>query len=66
MVNEGIITDEQLQAALDAKKNDNTPGKFFGDYVVELGFVTDVQFGQVLARKNNLTFVDLDAGFPKP
>ncbi|MBP0957980.1 MAG: Flp pilus assembly complex ATPase component TadA [Oscillospiraceae bacterium] len=60
MVNEGIITDEQLQAALDAKKNDNTPGKFFGDYVVELGFVTDVQFGQVLARKNNLTFVDLD------
>lgn len=60
MVNEGIITEEQLQATLDAKKNDNTPGKFFGDYVVELGYVTDVQFGQVLARKNNLTFVDLD------
>ncbi|MGN0666747.1 MAG: GspE/PulE family protein [Huintestinicola sp.] len=60
MVNEGIITEEQLQTALDAKKNDNTPGKFFGDYVVELGYVTDVQFGQVLARKNNLTFIDLD------
>ncbi|MCM1523987.1 MAG: GspE/PulE family protein [Ruminococcus sp.] len=60
MVNEGIITEEQLQNVLDAKKNDNTPGKFFGDYIVELGYVTDVQFGQVLARKNNLTFVDLD------
>ena len=60
MVNNGIITDEQLQQVLDAKKNDNTPGKFFGDYVVELGFVTDVQFAQVLSRKQNIPFVDLD------
>ena len=35
MVNEGIITEEQLQNVLDAKKNDNVPGKFFGDYVIE-------------------------------
>ncbi len=60
MVNNGIITEEQLQNVLDAKKNDNTPGKFFGDYVVELGYVTDVQFGQVLSRKQNIPFVDLD------
>ncbi|MGN0642014.1 MAG: GspE/PulE family protein [Huintestinicola sp.] len=60
MVNEGIITEEQLQNVLDAKKNDNTPGKFFGDYVIELGYVTDVQFGQVLSRKQNIPFVDLD------
>ena len=60
MVNEGIITEEQLQAVLDAKKNDNTPGKFFGDYVIELGYITDVQFGQVLSRKQNIPFVDLD------
>ena len=60
MVNEGIITEEQLQNVLDAKKNDNVPGKFFGDYVIELGYVTDVQFGQVLSRKQNIPFVDLD------
>lgn len=60
MVNNGIITEEQLQNVLDAKKNDNTPGKFFGDYVVELGYVTDKQFGQVLSRKQNIPFVDLD------
>ena len=60
MVNNGIITDEQLNQVLEAKKNDNTPGKFFGDYVVELGFVTDVQFAQVLSRKQGIPFVDLD------
>ena len=60
MVNEGIITEEQLQNVLDAKKNENVPGKFFGDYIVELGYVTDVQFGHVLAKKLNVPFVDLD------
>lgn len=60
MVNEGIITEEQLQNVLDAKKNENVPGKFFGDYIIELGYVTDVQFGKVLARKLNVPFVDLD------
>lgn len=60
MVNEGIITEEQLNNVLEAKKNDNVPGKFFGDYIIELGYVTDVQFGQVLARKLNIPFIDLD------
>jgi len=60
MVNNGIITEEQLAEVLEAKKNDNVPGKFFGDYVVELGYVTDKQFGQVLSRKQNIPFVDLD------
>lgn len=60
MVNEGIITEEQLQNVLDAKKNENVPGKFFGDYVIELGYVTDVQFGMVLARKLNVPFIDLN------
>ncbi len=60
MVNEGIITEQQLQTVLDAKKKDNVPGKYFGDYVVELGFVTDVQFAQVLARKLSVPYVDLN------
>ena len=36
MVNEGIITEEQLQNELYAKKNDNVTGKFYGDYVIEM------------------------------
>lgn len=60
MVNEGVITEEQLQHVLDVKKEENVPGKFFGDYVIELGYVTDVQFAQVLAKKLNVPFVDLN------
>lgn len=60
MVNEGIITEEQLQAVLDRKKEENTPGKYFGDYVIEMKYVTDVEFGQVLAKKLNVPFIDLN------
>ncbi len=60
MVNEGIITELQLQQVLDAKKEENITGKYFGDYVIELGFVTDVEFGQVLAKKLNVPFIDLN------
>ncbi len=60
MVNEGIITEQQLQHVLDVKKEENTPGKYFGDYVIELGYVTDVQFGQALAKKLSVPFVDLN------
>ncbi len=60
MVNEGIITEQQLQHVLDTKKEQNTAGKYFGDYVIELGYVTDVQFGQALAKKLNVPFIDLN------
>ena len=60
MVNEGIITEEQLQNVLDKKKEENTPGKYFGDYVIELGYVSDVEFGKILAKKLNVNFIDLN------
>ena len=60
MVNEGIITEQQLQHVLDVKKEENVPGKYFGDYVIELGYVTDVEFAQVLARKLNVPYIDLN------
>ena len=60
MVNEGVITEEQLQNVLDKKKEENIPGKYFGDYVIELGYVTDIQFGQVLAKKLSVPFIDLN------
>ena len=60
MVNEGIITEEQLQNVLDKKKEENIPGKYFGDYVIELGYVTDIEFGKVLAKKLTVPFIDLN------
>ena len=59
MVNKGLLTNDQLQQVLDAKKKENVPGKFFGDYVIELGFVNDVQFAQVLSEKLNVPYIDL-------
>jgi type IV pilus assembly protein PilB len=59
LVNEGIITSEQLETVLETKRKENIPGKYFGDYVIQLGFVSDTQFGQAIAKKLNVSFVDL-------
>jgi type IV pilus assembly protein PilB len=59
LVNEGMITADQLETVLETKRKENVPGKYFGDYVIQLGFVTDIQFGQALAKKLNVSFVDL-------
>ncbi|MBQ7958819.1 MAG: type II secretion system protein GspE, partial [Oscillospiraceae bacterium] len=59
MVQKGLITDEQLQTVLAAQKENRTPGKFFGDYVIELGYVSDVEFAKVLAERMGVEFVDL-------
>ncbi|MDR0986704.1 MAG: GspE/PulE family protein [Ruminococcus sp.] len=59
LVNEGIITPEQQEHVLETKLRENTPGKYFGDYVIQLGYVSDIQFGQALAKKLNISFVDL-------
>lgn len=60
LVNEGVITEQQLQNVLDAKEKENVAGKYFGDYVIELGYVTDIQFGRILAKRLNVPFVDLN------
>lgn len=59
MVEKGVITEEQLQIVLATQKEKSTPGKFFGDYVIELGFVTDIQFAQILAERLGVPFIDL-------
>ena len=56
MVQKGLITDEQLQEVLKAQKENRTPGKFFGDYVIELGYVSDVEFAKVLAERMGVEF----------
>ncbi len=60
MVSKGIITEEQLQNVLDLKKKENVPGKFFGDYLLELKYVSEEQFAQVLSEKLNVPYVDLN------
>ncbi|MBR1423143.1 MAG: Flp pilus assembly complex ATPase component TadA [Ruminococcus sp.] len=59
LVQKGMITEEQLQDVLAKQKEQK--GRLFGDVIVELKYVTDVQFAQVLAERLNVPFVDLDA-----
>ena len=58
LVEKGMITEEQLQQVLQKQKE--SKGKLFGDVIMELGFVSDVQFTKVLADRLNVPFVDLD------
>lgn len=58
LVERNLITEEQLQQALAKQKE--TKGKLFGDIVIEMGLVSDIQFTQCLAERLNVPFVDLD------
>lgn len=58
LVERNLITEEQLQQALAKQKE--TKGKLFGDVVIEMGLVSDIQFTQCLAERLNVPFVDLD------
>ncbi|WP_295079794.1 type II/IV secretion system protein [Ruminococcus sp.] len=59
LVNQGLITSEQLQQVLDAQRNSNGSKKF-GDVVVELGFMSEVNFAKALAGNLRVQYVDLD------
>lgn len=59
LVSQGLITEEQLQKVLEAQK-ESGGAKKFGDVVVELGFMTEVNFTKALAGKLRVQYVDLD------
>ena len=59
LVSQGLINDEQLQKVLAAQKESNGTKKF-GDVVVELGFMSEVNFTKALAGKLRVQYVDLD------
>ncbi len=59
LVNQGLITDEQLKQVLAAQKESNGTKKF-GDVVVELGFMSEVNFAKALAGNLRVQYVDLD------
>ena len=56
LVNEGIITDEQLMSALASQKK---TGSKLGNTLIELGLVTTQQFHEFLATQLNLSYIDL-------
>ncbi len=56
LLNENLITAEQLNAALAIQKK---TGKLLGDILIEEAFVTEIAFTQALARRLKTTFVDL-------
>ena len=59
LVQKGMITEEQLKDVLEKQKE--RKGQLFGDVIVDLKYVTDVQFAQVLAERLNVPYVDLDS-----
>ncbi len=59
LVSQGLITEEQLQKVLEAQK-ESGGAKKFGDVVVELGFMSEINFTKALAGKLRVQYVDLD------
>lgn len=59
LVSQGLLNEEQLQKVLQVQKESNGV-KRFGDVVVELGFMTEVNFTKALAGKLRVSYVDLD------
>lgn len=58
LVQKGLITEEQLQEVLAKQKEQK--GRLFGDVIIDMKLVTDVQFCQVLAERLNVSYIDLD------
>ena len=59
LVEQGLITQEQLEKVLAAQKESNGT-KRFGSVVVELGFMTETNLAKALAGKERVRYVDLD------
>lgn len=60
LVKRKMITDDQLKEVLDYQKNNSEPGKFFGDYAIELGLVDEKDFAKILAEKLKVPYIELE------
>ena len=63
LIQQGLLTDEQLKTALDQQK---ATGRKLGRVVVDSGFVTEEQIAQALARQLRIEFIDLSNFVAKP
>lgn len=59
LVSQGLINQEQLMKVLEVQKESNGTKKF-GDVVVELQYMSEVNFTKALAGKMRVQYVDLD------
>lgn len=57
----GFINSEQIKIALDVQKIN---GKYFGETLIELDFVTSSEIAEVVAIQNNLSYINLDTTTP--
>ena len=62
LIQQGLLTDEQLKFALDEQKRS---GRKLGRIVVESAFVTEVAIAQALARQLRAPYVDLKLFNPR-
>lgn len=58
LVEQKLITAEQLNEVLEAQRNSET-AKRFGEMVVEMGFISEVNLAKALAAKLRVPYVDL-------
>ncbi|MBQ9541032.1 MAG: Flp pilus assembly complex ATPase component TadA [Ruminococcus sp.] len=59
LVEKGLLSEEDLKAVLERQKAEGN-GKKFGDIVIEMKLVSDVDFAKTLAERMNVEYVDLD------
>lgn len=55
LIEEGLITEEQLEHALTSQKDKN---KKLGKILIELGYISDIQVAETLTKQLSLQFVD--------
>lgn len=58
LLEDGVITTEQLNEALEAQKTSN--GKRIGDILIEKGFITQKEFMKAFSRKMMIEYIELD------
>lgn len=58
LVEKNLLTEAELNAVLERQKTEKD--KKFGDLVVEMKLVSDIDFAKTLAERMNIEFIDLD------
>ena len=59
LVEKNLLSEEDLKLVLDKQKQEGNTKKF-GDLVVEMKLVSDVDFAKTLAERMNVEYIDLD------
>ncbi len=63
LLDDGVITKEQLEEALKVQKRTN---RLLGNILLELGYVTREDICKTLAKQHNLEYVDINSVKPEP